>query len=84
MNTTVVAAVARAEEKRPKIGRSLGACFAYLPHLVARVFEGRPSGSDAQMTELLEPFRPHRFLVVRLLWSAVFHAPHLLPRRRPR
>jgi 3-methyladenine DNA glycosylase/8-oxoguanine DNA glycosylase len=36
-------------------------------HLVAWAFLGEPRGSDAQMLELLEPFRGHRGRVLRLL-----------------
>ena len=36
-------------------------------HLVAFVFTGERRGTDAQMLELLEPFRGHRGRVVRLL-----------------
>ena len=38
-----------------------------LKHLVAFVFTGERRGTDAQMLELLEPFRGHRGRVVRLL-----------------
>ncbi len=38
-----------------------------LKHLVAWVFTGERRGSDAQMLELLEPFRGHRGRVLRLL-----------------
>ena len=36
-------------------------------HLVAWAFTGEPRGSDAQMLELLEPYRGHRGRVLRLL-----------------
>lgn len=36
-------------------------------HLVAWAFLGEPRGTDAQMLELLEPFRGHRGRVLRLL-----------------
>ena len=38
-----------------------------LKHLVAWVFTGERRGSDAQMLDLLEPFRGHRGRVLRLL-----------------
>jgi 3-methyladenine DNA glycosylase/8-oxoguanine DNA glycosylase len=50
----------------------------HLPGLVCRVLAGERDGTDARMLELLEPWRGHRFRVVRLLWSAVFSAPQLL------
>lgn len=45
-------------------------------HLVAWHLTGRPRGTDEEMLELLEPFRPHRGRVVRLLatrgWPPAF------------
>jgi len=41
----------------------------HLPHDVAAYFDDVPIGSDARMLELLEPFRPHRFRVVRVLMA---------------
>ncbi|MFO0749194.1 MAG: hypothetical protein U1F43_26550 [Myxococcota bacterium] len=41
----------------------------HLPHMVAEHFEGDPRGDDRRMLELLEPFRPHRFRVVRWLMA---------------
>lgn len=38
-----------------------------LPHSVARAFTGRPHGSDEEMLSLLQPFRPHRARVLRLI-----------------
>ncbi len=43
-------------------------------NLVAWHLTGRPRGSDEEMLELLEPFRPHRGRVVRLL-ETLGHAP---------
>ena len=43
---------------------------AALKHLVAFVFTGERRGTDAQMVELLEPFRGHRGRVLRLLKAA--------------
>lgn len=40
---------------------------------------GRPRGTDEEMLELLEPFRPHRGRVIRLL-STLGHAPAFGPR----
>ena len=42
----------------------------HLKHLVAWHLTGEPRGTDEQMVELLEPFRPHRGRVVRLLEAA--------------
>lgn len=42
----------------------------HLPHLVAWVFDREPRGTDERMVELLEPYRGHRFQVVRLLLSS--------------
>jgi 3-methyladenine DNA glycosylase/8-oxoguanine DNA glycosylase len=39
----------------------------HLKHLVVWHLTGRPRGSDEEMLELLEPFRPHRGRVIRLL-----------------
>lgn len=48
-------------------------------NLVAWHLTGRPRGSDEEMLELLEPFRPHRGRVVRLL-ETLGHAPAFGPR----
>lgn len=42
----------------------------HLKHLVAWHLTGEPRGTDEQMVELLEPFRPHRGRVIRLLEAA--------------
>jgi 3-methyladenine DNA glycosylase/8-oxoguanine DNA glycosylase len=42
----------------------------HLRHLVVWHLTGRPRGTDQEMVELLEPFRPHRGRVVRLLEAA--------------
>ena len=42
----------------------------HLKHLVSWHLAGRPRGTDEEMVELLEPFRPHRGRVIRLLESA--------------
>lgn len=47
----------------------------HLPHDVAAFFHDRPHGSDEAMLAELDPFRPHRFRVVRLILS--------LGRRKP-
>jgi len=42
----------------------------WLPHLVVRALAGRARGTDAEMLELLEPWRGQRARVVRLLAAA--------------
>ena len=39
----------------------------HLPHEVARALAGEPRADDRRMLELLEPYRGHRFRVLRLL-----------------
>ena len=51
-----------------------------LPHAVAWLFEGIERSDDARMLELLEPFRGHRFRVIRLLWLANVRTPRRGPR----
>jgi 3-methyladenine DNA glycosylase/8-oxoguanine DNA glycosylase len=41
----------------------------HLKHIVVHHLTGRARGTDEEMLELLEPFRPHRGRVVRLLHS---------------
>lgn len=53
----------------------------WLPHTVARALAGEERGTDARMLELLEPFRPHRFRVLRLLFTAGIGPPRHGPRR---
>jgi 3-methyladenine DNA glycosylase/8-oxoguanine DNA glycosylase len=55
----------------------------HLKNLVVYHLTGRPRGSDEEMLELLEEFRPHRARVVRLLHS-LGHAPKYGPRTKPR
>lgn len=52
-------------------------------NLVVFHLTGRPRGSDEEMVELLEPFRPYRGRVVRLLHT-LGHAPKFGPRSKPR
>ena len=40
----------------------------HLPHLITWALARERPGSDARMVQLLEPYRGHRFRVVRLLW----------------
>jgi 3-methyladenine DNA glycosylase/8-oxoguanine DNA glycosylase len=53
----------------------------HLPHTVAWALADEPRGTDERMLELLEPYRPHRGRVVRLLGLAEIHAPKYGPRR---
>jgi outer membrane protein assembly factor BamD (BamD/ComL family) len=53
----------------------------WLPHGVTRAFTGAERGTDEQMLALLEPFRPHRFRVLRLLGAAGHDAPRHGPRK---
>lgn len=55
----------------------------HLKHLVVWHLTGRPRGTDEEMVELLEPFRPHRGRVVRLL-EAAGRYPAYGPRQRLR
>lgn len=53
----------------------------HLPNDVAWALAGEPRADDARMFELLEPFRPHRWRVVRLLYHAGLTAPRRGPKR---
>lgn len=52
-------------------------------HLVVHHLTGRARGTDEEMLELLEPFRPHRGRVIRLL-HILGHEPSFGPRLSPR
>ena len=54
----------------------------HLPHMVAWNLAGEPRGDDARMLELLEPYRPQRGRVLRLLGLTGRRAPARGPRRR--
>jgi 3-methyladenine DNA glycosylase/8-oxoguanine DNA glycosylase len=56
----------------------------HLPHLVAYALAGEPRATDSRMLELLEPFRGHRALVVRLLELSGVQPPRYGPRLAPR
>mgnify|MGYP000866687069 FL=1 len=49
----------------------------HLPHDVTFALTGEPWGSDDRMTELLEPFRPNRFRVLRLITLVGPRRPYL-------
>jgi 3-methyladenine DNA glycosylase/8-oxoguanine DNA glycosylase len=42
----------------------------HLPHEVGWALAAEPGADDARMLELLEPYRGHRFRVLRLLLAA--------------
>ena len=52
-------------------------------HFVVHHLTGRPRGTDEEMLELLEPFRPQRARVIRLLHT-LGHEPKFGPRMAPR
>jgi endonuclease III len=52
----------------------------HVPHLVAWALAGRARGTDEEMLELLEPYRPHRGLVQLLLERTGIRAPSFGPR----
>jgi 3-methyladenine DNA glycosylase/8-oxoguanine DNA glycosylase len=52
----------------------------HIPHTVTWALAGEPRGDDRRMLELLEPYRPHRARVIRLLVLAGIHAPRYGPR----
>ncbi len=55
----------------------------HIKHTVVHHLTGRDRGTDEEMLELLEEFRPHRGRVVRLLHT-LGHAPAFGPRSTPR
>ena len=69
--------VSHGDPDRPAVGDF------HIKHMVVHHLTGRDRGSDEEMVELLEPFRPHRGRVVRLL-SLLGRAPRFGPRRPPR
>jgi len=52
----------------------------HLPNVAAWHLAGEPRGNDERMLELLEPFRPHRGRVLRLLQIGAGGAPRYGPR----
>jgi len=52
-----------------------------LPRLVSNVLAGEPRGDDDLMLRLLEPFRGHRFRVIRLIQESGSPTPRFGPRR---
>lgn len=55
----------------------------HIKHIVVHHLTGRDRGTDDEMLSLLEPFRPHRGRVVRLLHT-LGHEPKFGPRATPR
>lgn len=55
----------------------------HFKHMVVHHLTGRDRGTDEEMLELLEPFRPHRGRVIRLL-HLLGHEPSFGPRMTPR
>ncbi|HEX9848272.1 MAG TPA: DNA-3-methyladenine glycosylase 2 family protein [Acidimicrobiia bacterium] len=55
----------------------------HFKHMVVHHLTGRDRGTDEEMLELLEPFRPHRGRVIRLLHT-LGHEPKFGPRVAPR
>ncbi len=55
----------------------------HFKHMVVHHLTGRDRGTDEEMLELLEPFRPHRGRVIRLLHE-LGHEPSFGPRLAPR
>lgn len=55
----------------------------HFKHIVVHHLTGRDRGTDEEMLELLEPFRPHRGRVIRLLHH-LGHEPSFGPRMAPK
>lgn len=55
----------------------------HFKHIVVHHLTGRDRGTDEEMLELLEPFRPHRGRVIRLLHT-LGHEPKFGPRMAPK
>lgn len=53
----------------------------HLPHSAAWILAGRERGTDEEMLDLLEPYRGHRFRVIRALWASGIRAPRRGPKR---
>ncbi|MEX0742936.1 MAG: DNA-3-methyladenine glycosylase 2 family protein, partial [Actinomycetota bacterium] len=56
----------------------------HMPNIVAWALAGEPRGTDERMLELLEPYRPHRGRVQRLLEVSGIRAPAFGPRMEVR
>lgn len=70
------------------LGPALGCADAiavgdyHLKNIVVHAFTGRPRGTDEELVALLEPYRPQRGRVVRLLALDGHSAPKFGPRQR--
>lgn len=53
----------------------------HVKNTVAWALTGRPRGTDEEMIVTLEPYRPHRWIVVRMLEKCGFAAPKFAPKR---
>lgn len=51
----------------------------HLPHLTCYALAGEIPGSDERMMELLEPFRGHRFRIIRLIYASRLTVPRSTP-----
>jgi 3-methyladenine DNA glycosylase/8-oxoguanine DNA glycosylase len=54
----------------------------WMPHMIGFALAGEARSDDARMVELLAPFRPHRYRVIRLLGAAGFGAQRRGPRKK--
>ncbi len=54
----------------------------WLPHMIGFALAGEARSTDARMLELLAPFRPHRYRVIRLIGAAGFGAQRRGPRKK--
>lgn len=52
---------------------------AGIPSIVTWLLAREPRGSDARMLELLEPYRPHRYRVIRLAFASGVKPPRRAP-----
>ncbi|WP_380279138.1 DNA-3-methyladenine glycosylase family protein [Kitasatospora purpeofusca] len=55
----------------------------HLPNIIGWALAGRVRSDDAQMLALLEPYRPHRHRLCRLITATGTHAPRFGPRLSP-
>lgn len=51
-----------------------------IPSMVTWLLAGERRGDDARMLELLEPYRPHRYRVIRLAFAGRVHPPRRAPK----
>jgi len=51
----------------------------HLPHLTCYALAGEIPGTDERMMELLEPFRGHRFRIIRLIYASRLAVPRSTP-----